>query len=109
LNDRYKSFNLLYFLLYNSRLGGVFMVSTINYYYKKRAKLIDRLGGHCYRCGCVDDLEFHHVNNSHKSHGIGGWQMLYRVEKELNSGVPVILLCHRCHQEVHNGEYKGDD
>lgn len=79
------------------------MASSINRYHKARSDLVARLGGTCQRCGCAWSLQFHHNNpyDHNGSHGIGGWQQVIKIRRELNNGIEIILLCRDCHEHVH--------
>jgi hypothetical protein len=75
--------------------------------YRKRTKTqaIEYKGGKCKRCNydrCVDALVFHHLDPQEKEFKIGsgntwGWE---RIKKELDK---TVLLCNRCHSELHAG------
>jgi len=80
------------------------MSSSIDRYHRKRRALIDRLGGECVQCGSSEHLQFHHVDNGHDTHGVGGWQMLYRVEEDLRNGEEIVLMCRSCHELLHAEE-----
>jgi len=70
-----------------------------------KQKCIDYKGGKCIICSynkCNSALVFHHLKEDKKSFGINyamsfGWKKL---KKELDK---CILLCNRCHSEIHNG------
>jgi hypothetical protein len=75
---------------------------------RRRKELRDRavhyLGGSCRICGydkCASAFDFHHVEVWRKeftiSDGMTSWE---RIEPELKK---VVLLCARCHREVHDG------
>ncbi len=75
---------------------------------RKKVKIlaVEYKGGKCQICKyskCVDALEFHHINSSKKSFGIGdkgytrSWNI---VRNELDK---CILLCANCHREVASG------
>ena len=69
---------------------------NLQYYYNKRNKLIQKLGGHCVMCGSTENLEFDHINSSDKSFGVGA-HMQYgedHLQPELDK---CQLLCHNCH------------
>lgn len=70
-----------------------------------KIKSINYLGDKCNVCGydkCVDALEFHHLDPSIKeftlsSNNYRSWNVQ---KKELDK---CILLCCRCHREIHSG------
>ena len=80
--------------------------STLGLYRRRRRALLERLGGRCERCGSedLDRLQFHHVENGHDTHGQGGWNALIRVEREVEEGVRIELLCKECHELLHAQE-----
>ena len=71
---------------------------------KIKEMAIEYKGGKCEICGynkCFDALEFHHINPSEKDFGIGekGYTRSFEViKKELDK---CMLLCCRCHRELH--------
>lgn len=69
-----------------------------------RARAVEFLGGRCKICGydaCIEAMDAHHLDPLAKdfnlSAGLTSWK---RVEKEL---AKCVLLCARCHREVHAG------
>ncbi|MDD2689567.1 MAG: hypothetical protein PHT41_05420 [Candidatus Omnitrophica bacterium] len=76
--------------------------------YKRRKKIrqmaVEHKGGRCDVCGynqCIDALEFHHNNSSHKDFSIsekGYTRSWSKVKEELDK---CTLLCANCHREVH--------
>lgn len=60
-------------------------------------------------CGTTRNLEFHHPNEEDwgKSHGIGGWKQLYRIEYEIATGVEIELQCKKCHEEITRRQMNG--
>ena len=78
---------------------------------KKKQKAVEYKGGACFICNynkCNDALDFHHVNPKEKSFLIShnynrAWNIL---EKELDK---CVLLCCRCHKEIHAKLIKLDD
>lgn len=79
-------------------------VQKIRYHaLKKRA--VNFLGGKCIVCDYKKDmaaLEFHHVDPLQKEFGIGSGRNTPwgKLQIELNK---CVLLCCRCHREVHSG------
>lgn len=78
-----------------------------------KRRLCEGFGSKCNRCGyskCLDALDFHHVDSSTKSFGLGGargsirgWAYLVEeVEK-------CVLLCSNCHRELHAGLWRIDE
>ena len=77
---------------------------------KRRKKLrlmaVEYKGGRCSICGydrCLEALEFHHLDPSHKDFGIsdkGYTRSWEKVKKELDQ---CVILCANCHREVHAG------
>ena len=73
-----------------------------------REKAVVYLGGKCSICGydkCFSAFDFHHVNALEKdftiSSRMSSWE---KIEKELRK---CVLLCCRCHREVHDGLHPG--
>ena len=73
---------------------------------KIKAMSIEHMGGQCQLCGYdkyQGALDFHHIDPTSKSFGIGGqghsrsWE---RVKEEL---AKCILVCSNCHREVSAG------
>lgn len=75
---------------------------------KRRDKVkllsIEYKGGKCEICGynkCPDALEFHHIDSTQKDFGIGekGYTKSFEsIKTELDK---CMLLCCRCHREIH--------
>lgn len=65
-------------------------------YYRRKARLIEILGGKCAQCGLTDQLEFDHKDSSTKAFTIGdSWtKPLSEIEAELSK---CQLLCKDCH------------
>lgn len=74
-----------------------------NYYRKRKQQYINMLGGKCSICGTTEQLQFHHVNRNTKDLAISRLMNFSKeiVEKELNK---CILLCKRCHTNVHKND-----
>jgi hypothetical protein len=71
-----------------------------------KKKLIEYLGGVCVKCGykdCPDALDFHHKDPTKKTSMISRL-LLGSFEKALEEARKCILLCCRCHRELHAGE-----
>ena len=76
-----------------------------------KQKAVDYKGGCCQICQynkCLANLSFHHRDPSKKEFGISRlisslpWEV---IEQELNNGV--VLVCIRCHVEIHQGLIDG--
>ena len=70
------------------------------YYHRERAKIIAELGNVCLKCGCIDNLEIHHIKNRHKEicSGAGQIARLYEWTKNTDN---LSLLCYDHHKEYH--------
>jgi 5-methylcytosine-specific restriction endonuclease McrA len=69
-----------------------------NWLAARRQKAIEYLGGECYECGSVDNLEFDHIDPSLKRKDIksllsGKWEKL-KIELDKCQ-----LLCKDCHKQ----------
>lgn len=71
-----------------------------------KQKCVDYKGGKCQVCGynrCLGAMDFHHLDPSQKDFALasrknrGDWDT---VQKELDK---CILVCCRCHREIHEG------
>lgn len=73
-----------------------------------RARAVAYLGGCCHICKydkCPSAFDFHHVNALEKDFNISAKMTSWEaIEKELQK---CILLCARCHREVHDGLHPG--
>ena len=68
--------------------------------------LVEQAGGKCIVCGydkCQEALDFHHLDETTKKFGITGGIMTSNKETLLEEVKKCILLCARCHREVHVG------
>lgn len=69
------------------------------------------MGGCCSKCGYKDNiaaLDFHHVNPEEKDFQVDMRRLsntsMDKLEKELDK---CVVLCARCHREIHNPELQG--
>lgn len=74
----------------------------------RKAKAVEYLGGKCKICEydkCLGALDFHHVDPKEKEFNLSNnWEKSWEfIEKELKK---CVLLCCRCHAEVHAGIVK---
>jgi hypothetical protein len=70
---------------------------------KERA--LDYMGGQCCLCGydkCPQALEFHHLNPREKDFEISSKMKWETIQTELDK---TVLVCCRCHREIHAGIY----
>ena len=76
------------------------------YYHRRRAGAIARLGGKCARCSVEDDLQFHHRCAEDKSFAVGRlWSVSKeRYEAEIDK---CELLCEDCHRDEHRTKEHG--
>lgn len=73
---------------------------------KTKLKLIKLMGNSCESCGYCKNaasLVFHHKNPKEKSFGLSGICKID--EKVLKELAKCSLLCHNCHDELHNPRY----
>jgi len=71
---------------------------------KRKEKAYKILGGKCKICGykkCTNAMDIHHLNGDDKKLTFAGsWGLAWKtIEKELDK---CVLLCCRCHREVHD-------
>jgi 5-methylcytosine-specific restriction endonuclease McrA len=71
----------------------------------QKLKAIEYKGGKCLVCGydkCAAALEFHHVNPLEKdSNDTGATRDCWTFERKKKELDKCVLLCCRCHREVH--------
>ena len=77
-----------------------------------RKKLaVEYLGSRCIICGydkCLDAFDFHHVDPTNKTDSVTKFYL--HTEKKLKAELDkCVLLCCRCHREVHAGITKLPD
>ncbi len=75
--------------------------------HEARRCLIEALGGACIACGyavCAAALDFHHVVQEDKDGEIGKLLAHRAWRKVVREAQKCVLLCCRCHREVHAGE-----
>jgi hypothetical protein len=74
---------------------------------KRKQRLVQMAGGCCLICGynkdCPAAYAFHHRNPEEKLFDIGRRGILRRWEELLEEVKKCVLLCCRCHAEVHSG------
>lgn len=78
-----------------------------NYYYKRRQRLIDYLGGKCVQCGSTTDLEFDHIDPSLKSFDIKRNHTLESIKDELDKCQLLCSVCHRKKSAKENSDRQG--
>jgi len=76
-----------------------------------KTECIEYLGGKCILCGyngCTNALDFHHKDPKKKDFTIGGARYKTRHNKKKMQAEldKCVLLCCRCHREVHAGVTK---
>jgi hypothetical protein len=73
---------------------------------KTKQMAVDYKGGKCVICDynkCISALSFHHLDSEEKEFGIahkGYCRAWEKVKEELDK---CILVCNRCHTEIHEG------
>src|SRR5262245_65489272 len=72
----------------------------------RKSLLIEFLGGCCYQCGysgCASAFDFHHRDPDDKIKAVS---KLFdgRVERLIEEACKCVLLCARCHRELHERE-----
>ena len=74
---------------------------------REKQKAVDYKGGKCEICGydrCLACLDFHHKDPTQKNgYGIGVLKHHWTFEKNKSEIDKCILLCVRCHREIHAG------
>jgi DNA-binding CsgD family transcriptional regulator len=71
-----------------------------------KALLVAEAGGRCALCGYdryVGALEFHHVDPSQKSFGLGRAGVARSLDRAREEARKCVLLCSNCHAEVEGG------
>jgi hypothetical protein len=78
-----------------------------NWTAKEKAKAVAYKGGSCIACGysaCLAGLDFHHIDPLTKDgYGTGALKQHWSFEKNMAEVDKCVLLCCRCHREVHAG------
>ena len=75
--------------------------------HKLKEELVKYKGGKCQVCGydrCLDALDFHHLNPEEKDFGISS--SIRSLDKLKSEADKCILVCCRCHREIHAGLVK---
>ena len=71
-----------------------------------KLKLVEDFGGGCKVCQynrCIDNLIFHHLDPTKKDFAISSSGNTYSYNKLKKEADKCILLCCRCHGELHAG------
>lgn len=84
-----------------------------NWTAKEKAKAVAYKGGHCLVCkydACLAALDFHHIDPTLKNgYGTGALTQHWAFEKNKAEVDKCVLLCCRCHREVHAGHISLDE
>lgn len=77
--------------------------SVVDWRIRSKQKLVEYKGGSCEKCGyskCIQALEFHHLDPNEKDFTISGKSWAFeKLKKEVDK---CILVCNRCHTEIHH-------
>jgi len=77
---------------------------------RQKQKAVDYKGGACCICGynnCIAALDFHHIDPSKKDgYGTGALKSHWEFEKNKLEIDKCVLVCVRCHREIHAGLHK---
>lgn len=69
-----------------------------NYYHRRKAELMQKLGGKCVICGCTTSLQFDHIDPAVKTFSIT--KLLNHSKKAVDAELAKCqLLCKACHLE----------
>ena len=71
---------------------------------KTKARIVEIMGGKCIICGynkCISALDFHHKDPNTKEDVIARYSKKF--ESVLEEANKCILVCCRCHREIHAG------
>lgn len=71
-----------------------------------KANLVSEFGGKCKICNydrCIANMVFHHVDPTKKDFTIAAKGQIYAYERLRKEASKCVLLCCRCHGEVHAG------
>ena len=72
-----------------------------------KKRMVQALGGKCIICGydhCMEAMDFHHIDPSEKDFGLGSTRANIKSWDSIVSEIKkCVLLCARCHREVHAG------
>lgn len=77
---------------------------------RKRTKkrIVEAFDGKCCICGydkCLSSLALHHLDPSEKELAISGWRATPTIwGKIVNEMRKCVLVCHNCHNEIHDDE-----
>ncbi len=76
--------------------------TTLNRKRKYKQDLVNLFGGKCTVCDysrSIEALEFHHPDPEQKEFQIS---KIYKWDKMVEEAKKCILLCNRCHREIHH-------
>jgi hypothetical protein len=65
--------------------------------HKRKATLVEHLGGKCVGCGTTENLQFDHLDRTKKSFDIGK-KLDYSLDKLIPEVNKCQLLCYKCHE-----------
>jgi hypothetical protein len=68
-----------------------------------KKELVEKMGGKCFICSydkCIEALDFHHLDPNKKEMPISTTSSRYLLLKEVEK---CMLVCCRCHREIHAG------
>jgi hypothetical protein len=74
---------------------------------RTKVELIQQLGGKCIVCGydgCPTAFDFHHTDPTQKNDTVS--RLMGATNKAIEEAKQCILLCCRCHREIHSGYTK---
>jgi len=83
--------------------------------WRKRVKklLVESFGGKCNKCGysdCIEAFDFHHLDPASKSFTLASALKNPRSwEKVMEEAKMCIMICCRCHRELHSGLWTIDE
>jgi hypothetical protein len=78
--------------------------SVISWRQRTKVKLVEYKGRKCKICGydgCIQAMEFHHLDPKEKDFTISGKSWSFERLKEESD--KCVLVCNRCHTEIHAG------
>lgn len=78
--------------------------NVVSWRQRTKLKLVEHKGGKCKECGyskCVQALEFHHLDPKEKDFTVSGKSWSFeKLKREVDK---CVLVCNRCHTEIHAG------